>query len=422
MFHAILRLTICVLSVLGFYAASTLANDLQPRHVRVVWSVNPATVADLLWTTNQTGESSQVCYRVADQGEWSIVDCDRNEPFNGVATPCMHHTRLTGLEPATKYSVVCQTDGQKSREFHFLTAPDDSREVAMLFGGDSRSGVEARQQVNRMMSHMVAEQTAAGRPEILALAHGGDFIVNGTKLDQWLAWLDHHELTTSDSGRLLPLVPARGNHDMGPLFNQVFGFPSRDENYYAVSLSSNVRLATLNTETSTAGDQRKWLADELDRHRWRYRWYVAQYHKPAFPAVKIPSGALSNWVPLFEQYQLDLVCEADGHAIKRTPPIRAMKVDPQGVVYIGEGGLGVGQRTPKTKRWYLQDTAKACGTGHHVHLLTFRDQQLDVRVVKVGGKLFDEFTLSPRKTLPNTKPTTAATTSTGESNAATTPN
>ena len=209
-----------------------------------------------------------------------------------------------------------------------------------------------------MMARMVAEQTAAGRPEILALAHGGDFIVNGPDLGQWLVWLDNHELTTGDDGRLLPLIPTRGNHDMGPIFNQVFDFPTDDENYYALSLGSELRLATLNTETSTAGDQREWLASELAANRWNHRWYVCQYHKPAFPAVKVPSGALTNWVPLFEEYQIDLACEADGHVIKRTAPIRDMKIDPAGVVYIGEGGLGVGQRTPKTHRWYLQPTAE----------------------------------------------------------------
>lgn len=403
---------IFALLLLGVTHAS--ADPAAPRHVRAVWTSDPATTVAMLWTTDQLGESNAVSYRQSDASEWNTIDCNRNEPFNGVATPCMHHAKLTALKPATKYHVVCQTDGQKSREFYFTTAPDDGREVSLLFGGDSRSGLEARKQVNRMMARMVAEQTVAERPEILALAHGGDFIVNGTKLDQWLVWLDHHQLTTGDDGRLLPIIPARGNHDMGPLFNQVFGFPNLDENYYAVSLNAQVRLATLNTETSTAGTQRDWLAGELKQHRWRHRWYLAQYHKPAFPAVKIPSGALSNWVPLFEQYQLDLVCEADGHAIKRTPPIRNMKVDPEGVVYIGEGGLGVGQRTPKTNRWYLQDTADACGAAHHVHLLTFREQQLDVRVVEVNGNVFDEFTLTARK------PPTAATPSAADSKNATT--
>ena len=375
-------------------------HTLTPRHVRVIWHDDPATSAIVSWTTTEPGTKHLVKLRADGQEDWTSIESERNEQFQGElggdTVPYAHHTTLTDLQPATEYHVVCQTDDHPSREFYFITAPNDDRPISLLFGGDSRSGIDERQNVNRMMARMVAEQQVAERPPILALAHGGDFIRNGTALDQWLAWLDHHELTTGDDGRLLPIIPARGNHDMGPIFNQVFAFPERDENYYAVSLSSYVRLATLNTETSTAGDQRDWLADELAAERWNHRWYIAQYHKPAFPAVKIPSGALTNWVPLFEQYQVNMACEADGHVIKRTPPLKGTKVDPEGVVYIGEGGLGVGQRTPKTSRWYLQDTAEHCGSDHHLHLLTFRPERFDCRVVTMDGEVFDEFTLAPR--------------------------
>lgn len=384
------------------------ADDLQPRHVRVVWTNNPATEATISWTTDAEGVAHKVRYKTAASDDWNSAPDAKTVKYNGRLPdrqpPYAHHVRLKDLQPATKYYLTVETDGKSSPEYYFVTAPNDDQPVALLFGGDSRSGIEARKKINRMMARMVAEQSVAGRPEILALAHGGDFIVNGTDLGQWMVWLDNYELTTGGDGRLLPIIPARGNHDLGPIFNQLFDFPDDNENYYAVNLNSDVRLATLNTETSTAGNQRDWLADELTNNRWKHRWYLCQYHKPAFPAVKVPSGALTNWVPLFEQYQVDLVCEADGHVIKRTPPIKDLKVDPAGVVYIGEGGLGVGQRTPKTHRWYLQDTAEQCGSAHHVHLLTFDRKELNCRVIELGGKVFDEFTLEA-KTVP---PTTAA--------------
>ena len=373
----------------------------MPHHIRVIWHENPATTAIIAWTTVEAGRSHTLEFTVGDSDEWATVECSNHQQFDGrVANgpePYVHFVRLQDLQPATKVRLKCTSDDKVSRELHFFTAPDDDRPIALLWGGDSRSGWNERKAVNRMMADIVAEQSAAGRPEVLALAHGGDFIVRGTDLRQWLAWLSHHEQTTTSDGRLLPVIPTRGNHDMGPIFNQVFAFPKDDTNYFATSLSGSVRLATLNTETVTGGDQRDWLAEELKTNRWHYTWYLAQYHKPAFPAVKFPSGALTNWVPLFDEYQIDLGCEADGHVIKRTPPIRGTKVDPAGVVYIGEGGLGVGQRTPKTGRWYLQDTADQCGSAHHVHLLSFHPDRLEVRVIQVGGEVFDEFTLKPRK-------------------------
>jgi hypothetical protein len=115
-----------------------------------------------------------------------------------------------------------------------------------------------------------------------------------------------------------------------------------------------------------------------------------------FPAVKTPGAGLLSWVPLFEEYNVDLVCESDGHVIKRTVPIRDGKHDPSGVVYIGEGGLGVPQRTPKTDRWYLQPPGMA-DAGHHVFVLTIDGATLTGRCVGLDGKQFDTFVLQARQ-------------------------
>ena len=57
--------------------------------------------------------------------------------------------------------------------------------------------------------------------------------------------------------------------------------------------------------------------------------------------------ACPHFCPLFDKYHIDIALESDGHCMKRTAPIRHGKKDPTGIVYVGEGGLGVGQR----KRW-----------------------------------------------------------------------
>src|SRR5690606_7161899 len=49
-----------------------------------------------------------------------------------------HHVLLQDLEPATTYYFVMASDGKVSREYHFVTAPNDDRPVKVLFGGDSR--------------------------------------------------------------------------------------------------------------------------------------------------------------------------------------------------------------------------------------------------------------------------------------------
>lgn len=387
------------ISAVAEEANPELLTGTTPAQWRVIWQHDPAHEAILSWTTAEEGTSHRVHIRKNGDAETQIVESQRNGKHTGTIdgnSLYFHHARLRNLEPGTRYDVKLESDGEESPELHFYTAPDEDTPVSLLFGGDSRSGWEERKQMNRFMVRLTEEQTKAGRPPILALAHGGDFIQNGRSLKDWSRWLSDHELTVGPSGRMLPVIPTRGNHDSGPLFNEVFDFEKDSANYYAMNLTPEVRFVTLNTSSSTAGDQRKWLDKELAQSRPRNRWLVCQYHIPAFPAVKVPSGAFISWVPLFESFNVDLVCEADGHCIKRTPPLRDYKIDPTGVVYIGEGGLGVGQRSPKASRWYLNSPEAMTGEGHHINLLTFASDGLTARTILLDGSVFDETTLRPR--------------------------
>jgi hypothetical protein len=404
--------------------ADAALEGVHPAQWRLVWTSDPATSAVLCWNTVLPGQQHRVhLHRFESggataaatteqqvgpedlRGEAAVIAAQRNGRYSATRPELYyHHAHLSDLQPATKYRVVLESDGQRSPPLFFVTAPSDDVPVSLLFGADSRSGQQARRQMNAMMAKMLAESYAAQRVPILALAHGGDFIRDGRELDQWSRWMSDHELTVTADGQLLPIIPARGNHDGGELFNEVFAFPADDANYYSLDLGPQVRLVTLNTETSMSGDQRNWLQAELAAARPKRRWLVAQYHRPAFPAVKVPALSLVHWVPLFEEFNVDLVCEGDGHNIKRTAPIRDFHIDPTGVVYIGEGGLGVGQRTPKPGRWYLNSTQAKIGEGHHVQLLTFDQTQLSYRVVLLGGAVFDEHFLSVRRPLPGSDP------------------
>ena len=96
-------------------------------------------------------------------------------------------------------------------------------------------------------------------------------------------------------------------------------------------------------------------------------------------------------MPLFEQYDLDLALESDGHSVKRTLPIRAEAHDPTGVVYIGEGGLGVPQRDPQTERWFLQEPGMS-GKSHHIVLLEFGDGYMTSRIMGLPESQVGPFT------------------------------
>ena len=390
-----IRLTVCLAFLLPLFllgtrvsGTSTALQGSTPSQWRVIWEEDPAHEATISWSTAVAAGQHRVLLSkrplrgAIDDYEQSI-SAARNGRYTlssdeavHVAAASYHHADLRGLEASTTYWFVIESAGVASAQMHFTTAPIDDREFKIVYGGDSRTGHEDRQAMNRMMAELTEADDA-----ILAFAHGGDYVYDGRKWEHWSAWLTHHELCRAANGRVLPIVPVRGNHDVGPLFDEIFDSPGGAErNYYVTQLAPKVALLTLNSEISTTGDQARWLEEQLARLRPANRWLLAEFHRPLYPAVKTPGAAKTTWVPLFERFDVDLVLESDGHVIKRTVPIRNEKADPTGVTYIGEGGLGVPQRTPDSSRWYLKPPGMSA-SGHHLTLLDFSPEHLDLRTV-----------------------------------------
>lgn len=367
-----------------------------PAQWRVIWTEDPAHVTTISWTTADLPETSVVYYDTKARGGEVSKYRRKAKATTGRYTDKdwklhYNHVVLEDLKPSTTYWFVMHSDGEVSREFHFSTAPDGDAEFKLLYGGDSRSNRDGRQAMNRRMRALLEED-----PEIIGLAHGGDYVSDGDDMDDWVEWLTDHELTVTKDGRMLPLIPARGNHEAdGEQYDEIFNTPGKKGgNFYATNIGDEFLLVNLNTNISHGGNQADFLETVLKDNK-KVRWQLANYHRPAYPAVKKPGSAQEHWVPLFEKYNLDVALESDGHTLKRTCAIRNGKPDETGVVYIGEGGLGVKQRTPDNDRWYFDGGVTASTL--HVQKLTVKKDSLLVESITDEGKVRDTWTGKPRK-------------------------
>jgi hypothetical protein len=368
----------------------------RPAQWRVVFTEDPAHRAVVAWTTEEDGAST-LHYDTQPHGGAladyaNTVTCETGR--YSLSLHRYHHCRLADLQPSTSYYFVAKTENDVSQELYFVTAPDDGRPFKLLVGGDSRSDRDQRRIMNETMRTLFEQN-----PDIVALAHGGDYTENGYSFGQFNEWMTDHELTIASDGRVLPVIASRGNHEgSSSLMDQVFAEPGgAGDNWYTTVIGS-YWLITLNTESSVAGDQRLFLEQQLQQARLVNACFIsAQYHRPAFPAVKEPSDARAEWVPLFEQYDADLIFESDGHALKRTVPVRNEAEDPTGVVYVGEGGLGVAQRTPEPDRWYLSGPNAFAASQHHVILLDVGRTELVYRAFAPDLTLVDSLTLESRR-------------------------
>ena len=367
------------------------------KNVRIIWTNDPSHSSKIIWTTHKKTKQNNIYIStdkedVIDSLERLRLPTEKNFRYRK-GGEYSHQISLRNLQPNTTYFFRVVSDKKISPVFHFRTAPSsDEESFELLFGGDSRSYRHNRIAINKTIKNTFEEN-----PKILALVHGGDFIADGDDWKQWSHWFEDYSQTTTSNGRILPIIPTRGNHeDDRRLFNEIFGWPGGRDNYYITQIGS-LFLLNLNTEISIGGHQKSWLERQL---RWispRARWIIANYHRPAWPAVKSPSYAKKYWVPLFEKYSLDLAFESDGHVLKRTLPIKNEKVDHKdGVIYVGEGGLGVKQRSPRNQdAWYLQDPGYAI-SAYHFQKLKIENNEMEYQVILMDGNIFDTMTFSPR--------------------------
>lgn len=397
--------------------------SIEVKHPRVLWVENPTSHAIISWTTNSKGTDHYVEYgtgsvtdtkaatnRTAKSAKDGLITMSEGDIKADVPKGYYHHAELEKLTPGTKYFFRVCSDRVCSKELYFYTAPENGSGFSLLFGGDSRFGSSEsyggsephsdRQSVNKLISNLAEEDES-----ILAFVHGADYCSTSEwRFLYW--WLEDHMLTYTQSGRVLPLVVARGNHDMDIGFQENFWLGSLSEEnpehyFYATRFTKDVSLITLNTEISTTGDQLKWLESNLKAIRPKSKWLFVQYHKPAFPAVKDYENEQyvrlrNHWVPLFEKYHVDLVVESDGHSMKKTVPIRNGAYAPDGIIYIGEGGLGVPQRKTRQERWYFQGHDSFAEMEHHIWKVHIQDETAEVSAIGLEKNIFHTFTLNAK--------------------------
>jgi len=388
--RVLLFLSILLISNVAFASGSV-------DHVRVIWHENPARESIIAWSADKLCKKGTLYLDTVSRNrrldQYKITVPSKKKWYTGT-TDMRHSVLLEGLNPNTIYYFVIKNDDVISREYYFKTAPDGDEEFKLLFGGDSRSDRTMRRKVNLFIKSLIEKNN-----NLIGLVHGGDFISNGMSWKLWKEWLSDLQLSYGNDGRVLPIIPTRGNHEyLSPLFNDVFQRPGDKiyKNYFRSRLG-NLSILTLNTNISFSGFQKKWLENNLIESVKDSRWIFANYHRPAYPAVKKPGGALKHWVPLFEKYLIDLSFESDGHTLKKTVPIfQGQQNLKKGIIYIGEGGMGVKQRVPtKTNEWYLQSPGYAV-SNHHVILTHVKEDKVDVSVNLIDGSVFDSFTLSVR--------------------------
>jgi len=357
---------------MAFFGCTTtnLVSKQQSKY-RLVWTDDPTTTVTVAWDQGQV-ENPVVYYGKQDFGqEWQKYPKGQTPTrivanYRGMNN---HFATLKNLEPHQIYYFVIRDNEYTSDRFWFKTAPDEPTAFTFIAGGDTKSSNPALT-AGRLSHRMVAKL----RP--LFVIFNGDFCSgNGTNDDDWQQWLnDWTFLTTTDDGRMIPIIPVHGNHEDGDytllnkLFNAPYQYEDEENIYYSLSFGDDFfHIIALNSQTGGFDDQTKWLEENLNINQ-DFTFKISGYHKPMRPhTARKPENdhLVEAWSPLFYQYKLDLAFEGDSHMSKITYPIRPsvepgnhqgfIRDDENGTMYVGDGSWGATPRPNNDdKPWTLR--------------------------------------------------------------------
>jgi hypothetical protein len=345
------------------------------------------------WHSNG-GRDDGVQYQRLDEGMWHTASGSHHPMPH--SDRIVHVVELTGLKPGTDYRFRFS---ENSGEFTFRTIPQNSREpIRFVVGGDTMDPLDMLDESFEETSRLAAKQDP-----MFAVIGGDIAYANGEPglVGRWYNWLaTWKKLMVTSDGRLVPFVVAIGNHEVqggfnqtpekAPYFYSLFALPNK-RSYRVLDFGRYLSLVLLDSGHTHPIDseQTDWLRQRL-AGRQDVPHLFAVYHVPAYPSVRGFNNGVSakireHWVPLFEQFGVDVAFEHHDHVYKRTHPIRAEKIDPGGVLYLGDGGWGVIPRKPRD-RWYL---AKEASKQHFI-LVTINGQNRSFLAIDSEGQIFDQ--------------------------------
>ncbi len=374
----------------------------EPSTLYLTWIHDPTSTMTVLWHTPKTDKYSMIFYQKQGSGEaWLKKEGTVKRPSR--TDIHVHTVELVDLEPDTEYLFRIGKEGNKYR---FKTLPRElDREVRFAVGGDAFMYYQLFKKTNLEIAEKNPDFVVIGGD--IAYCHGiNRFRGLNWEVERWQNFFREYRraMVTSD-GRLIPMVVAIGNHDVPSgmvdprnkslLFYQFFPFPQQYIAYRSLDVGSYLSLVLLDTGHTYPidGEQTEWLKQTLQARHPLYKF--AAYHIAAYPSVypfegTAPTKIRNNWVPLFESEGVQVAFENHNHAFKRSVPLKEGKVDPEGVLYLGDGSWGVTPRKP-SKRWYLEKAAQT----NCFWLVSLTQEKSSFEAFDGDGKSIDAVSVKP---------------------------
>ncbi len=280
-----------------------------------------------------------------------------------------YHAKITGLDADSEYMYGALHEGAAPEFGTFRTSPRGRKPFTFTSFGDQGTptmgkqitmqgagGVSTVAFVNDNLGSPAAGDTTLGVEQLRPLFHlfNGDLCYANLSEDRVRTWWDFWSNNTR-SARNRPWMPSPGNHE-NELGNGVIGYQAYQTYFslpeqtgqtdvtrglwYAFTAGAVRVVAIANDDVCyqdagnsyvrgySQGAQKAWLEKELAAARANHDidWVVVCMHQVAISTADKFNGAdlgiREEFVPLFDQYNVDLVVCGHEHHYERSHPIR----------------------------------------------------------------------------------------------------
>lgn len=325
-------------------ATDAKGEDPTPFHVHLGIVGDPMTSMVAQWRTkDETTKATVIRYAEganlsADQLTETKTGIQFGYRATGAQIYRIHQAHLCGLQPGTAYSYQVGAEGVFSPVYTFRTAPDivanPDAEVVFAFVGDSRDGYDVWAQL--------VGQLQQRAPDVVLFS--GDAVTIGITQFEWEEFLDRGEPLFARA----PVVMAHGNHEVNAVnYYAQFAMPGDQENFSFDYGHAHLTVANDTPENISAirGSTREFIAADFEASK-AARWKLFMHHQAIWSSATAHGSNLmlqQEWMPLVDQYKIDLVLNGHDHEYEISKPLANGVVqasNDNATVYVVGGGAG----------------------------------------------------------------------------------
>lgn len=372
------------------FRATPHPSSAKPDQLMLTWSDSPKSSINIQWRTSDNATDGVVRFWKRNTTDTLTAQAVAVRIEDRMLYNDRYVKRFTaslkGLSSGASYDYQAGAGSPRvwSDVFSFATEPASPSPFSFVWFGDTHFFPD---------SGKIVSLAARDNPDAAFYSIAGDNVSTGLYRDEW----DRYFKRSGTAFSVKPLMPVPGNHDRqdglgAKLYTDLFALPQNAPEGVDQELSYYFEygnaLFIMIDATSDVDDHTPWIERVLAASK--AKWKFVMFHFPPYNFEEPYLDIQQAWVPLFDNYHVDLVMGGHIHYYMRSKPMNAGKV----VDDYGKGTVYAISISIPSKHDHLGPepyAVKQYQEGYFYQRVEVGANKLTYKAVDADGKVADEF-------------------------------